>query len=141
MGRTLAAPLRRAVDRNRWMAASLEIGALCRPERPNRGFPGTPDDLDRGSVPSQIAPTPRVPRPDDYASVATDRLAPGTPPFFEVCRTLRLRVHLGRLRLELESDEGLVADDPCIVTGLDDVRLAGPDLDLRPVFVDGVHRP
>jgi hypothetical protein len=51
-----------------------------------------------------------------------------------------LRVLLGGLRLELEPHDALVADDPRIVTGLDDVRLAGPDLLFRAVFVGHLHR-
>ena len=34
------------------------------------------------------------------------------------------RVLLGSLGLELEPHDGLVADDPCVMTGLDDVGLA-----------------
>ena len=63
-------------------------------------------------------------------SVATVRPASGqrTP-------ALGLRVFLRRSRLELESDEPLVADRPCVVAGLNDVRLARTDLDLGPVLV------
>src|SRR3954454_16069849 len=46
-----------------------------------------------------------------------------------------LGVVLRGLRLELEPDEALVADDPRVVTGLDDVRVAGADLELGAVVV------
>src|SRR4051812_19776204 len=46
-----------------------------------------------------------------------------------------LRVLLRRLRLELESDEPLVADDPGVVARLDDVGLARTDLHLGAVVV------
>jgi hypothetical protein len=48
---------------------------------------------------------------------------------------LALRVFLRRARLELESDEPLVADHPRVVAGLDDVRLARTELDLGAVLV------
>jgi hypothetical protein len=40
-----------------------------------------------------------------------------------------------RSRLELETDEPLVADHARVVAGLNDVRLARTDLDLDPVLV------
>src|SRR5262245_41184368 len=51
-----------------------------------------------------------------------------------------LRELLGRRRLELEPDERLVADDPRVVAGLDDVRLTGTDFLLRAVLVGDGHR-
>src|SRR5215210_4872970 len=53
----------------------------------------------------------------------------------EVRSRAALGVFLSRSRLELEADEPLVADDPRIVARLDDVRLAGADLDLGSVVV------
>jgi hypothetical protein len=47
---------------------------------------------------------------------------------------------LGRPRLELEPNDGLVADDPCVVTGLNDIRVARTDLLLGAVVVDNAHR-
>src|SRR5207244_2578142 len=49
-------------------------------------------------------------------------------------RLLR-RVLLRRLLLELEGDEALVAVHPGVVTGLDHIGVAGPDVDLGPVLV------
>src|SRR6185369_4855018 len=48
---------------------------------------------------------------------------------------LAARVLLGRLRLELETDEALVPDDPRIVTGLDHVGVTWSELDLGAIFV------
>jgi hypothetical protein len=48
---------------------------------------------------------------------------------------LALRVFLRGSRLELESDEPLVADHPRVVAGLDDVHLARTDLDLGAILV------
>src|SRR5262245_18677919 len=50
------------------------------------------------------------------------------------------RVLLGCPRVELVPDDGLVADDPGVVTWLDDVRLARLDFLLAAVLVDDVHR-
>jgi hypothetical protein len=44
------------------------------------------------------------------------------------------------LLVQLEPDDGFVADDPGVVTRLDHVCLAGADLLLAPVVVDDVHR-
>jgi hypothetical protein len=44
-------------------------------------------------------------------------------------------VLLGGPRLELKPDEALVAENLCVVTGLDHVRLAGSELHLGPVLV------
>src|SRR5207248_2172513 len=41
---------------------------------------------------------------------------------------------------ELDTDGGLVADDPSVVAGRDQVRAAGLDVDLRAVVVLDVHR-
>src|SRR5215216_7836420 len=49
-------------------------------------------------------------------------------------------VLLGCARVELEPDDGFVADDPGVVPGLDYVRLSRADLLLGSVIVDGVHR-
>src|SRR5215218_9759051 len=48
-------------------------------------------------------------------------------------------VLLGCARVELEPDDGFVADDPGVVPGLDHVRLSRADLLLGSVIVDGVH--
>src|SRR5438477_5117335 len=48
-------------------------------------------------------------------------------------------VLLGRSRVELEPDNGLVADDPGVVPRLDYVRLARPDFLLGSVVVDDMH--
>src|SRR5215207_11421691 len=58
----------------------------------------------------------------------------GTPHLLGPVR-LALGVLLRRSRLELEPDEPLVADDPRVVAGLDDVRVARADLDLGAVVV------
>ena len=50
-------------------------------------------------------------------------------------RRSALGVFLRRSLLELEPDEPLVADDPRVVAGLDDVRVARADLDLGSVLV------
>jgi hypothetical protein len=47
---------------------------------------------------------------------------------------------LGRLRLELEPHDGLIADDPRVVTGLDHVRVAWTDLLLGAIVMGDVHR-
>src|SRR5215208_7255001 len=49
------------------------------------------------------------------------------------------RVILGRLRLELEAHEPLLAKDPGVVTRLDDIRIPGAELELRAVLVRHVH--
>jgi hypothetical protein len=49
--------------------------------------------------------------------------------------TSALGVFLRRSLLELEPDEPLVADDPRVMAGLDDVRVAPADLDLGSVLV------
>src|SRR4029453_11518719 len=53
---------------------------------------------------------------------------------------LASRVFLGRTRLELESHDRFVADDPGIVSGFDDVGLTWTDLLLCAVLVDDAHR-
>jgi hypothetical protein len=60
---------------------------------------------------------------------------PGAPIRIDLQTTLTLGVNLGRRGLELEADEGLVADHPSIVARLDHVRLACPDLALGAVLV------
>ncbi len=66
--------------------------------------------------------------------------APLGAPIRATCRRcLDLGVHLGRRRLEFEADEGFVADHPCVVVGLDDIRLACPDLSLAAVLVGDVN--
>src|SRR5919204_2047209 len=47
---------------------------------------------------------------------------------------------LSRPRLELEPKDRLVADDPRVMTRLDDVRVARTDLLLGAVVVDNAHR-
>src|SRR5215218_3780947 len=52
------------------------------------------------------------------------------------CRCcLRARVVLGRARLELEADEGLISYHPGVMTRLDHVSVARPDLCLGSVLV------
>src|SRR5688572_26405136 len=41
--------------------------------------------------------------------------------------------------VELEAHERLVADDPCVVSGLDDVGVTGAEVAFCPVVVDDVH--
>src|SRR4029453_11786248 len=53
---------------------------------------------------------------------------------------LASRVLLGGPGLELKPDDRPIADDPRIVTGLDDVGLAWSDLQLGAVVVDDAHR-
>ena len=50
-------------------------------------------------------------------------------------------VRLGRARLELVTDEGLVADDPGVVPRLDRVGRAGSDLELGAVVVTNRESP
>src|ERR671935_2401410 len=47
---------------------------------------------------------------------------------------------LSRPRLELEPKDRVVADDPRVMTRLDDVRVAQTDLFLGAVVVDNTHR-
>src|SRR5829696_9667558 len=59
------------------------------------------------------------------------------------CRDTRcsaFRVLLGSPRVELEPDDGFVADDPGVVPGLDHVRLARADFLLGSVIVGDLHR-
>src|SRR5918994_2795591 len=52
---------------------------------------------------------------------------------------LRLRVFLRRARFELEADEALIAQHPRIMSRLDHVGIAGPNLGLGPVLVCDVE--
>jgi hypothetical protein len=47
----------------------------------------------------------------------------------------------GGRRFEFDSDERLVADDPGVVTGLDDVRVARSGICLAAVFMNDVKLP
>src|SRR6476469_6483533 len=59
-----------------------------------------------------------------------------------VCRERSaLRVLLRCPRVELEPDDGLVANDPGVVPRLDHVRLAGADFLLGSVVVNDMHGP
>src|SRR5689334_24806324 len=66
-----------------------------------------------------------------------------------ISHALPARVLLGRLRLELEPDELLVPEDPRVVARLDDVGVAGTELqlgavvvrDVQPAGVDDAHVP
>src|SRR5215204_3664374 len=57
----------------------------------------------------------------------------------EPLRVLRARVVLRRARLELEADEALIAYDPGVMTRLDHVGVARPDLGLGSVLVCDVE--
>src|SRR3954452_20630188 len=72
-------------------------------------------------------------------SSGSARYASATPSGVWMSRLLP-RVVLSRLRLEFQADERRVADDPGVVTGLDDVHAPGAEVGLGAVLVGHVQR-
>ena len=62
------------------------------------------------------------------------------PPYSLRPAVSAFRELLGSPGLELEPDDGLVADDPCVVSGINGVGLTWADLLLGAVVVDDAHR-
>src|SRR5512133_4189422 len=86
--------------------------------------------MEQTSRPQRPPPLTRRPHRPGAHAASGHRQASVSP----VARSA-LRVFLRRSRLELEADEPLVADDPRVVAGLDDVGVARTDLDLGAVLV------
>src|SRR4051794_32565331 len=102
---------------------------------------------DAPAIPSPTTTTSTVwsKRTSRASSAGTESIAPSlstiptsTPSPFGRLRGLAVRLRCGVV--ELVSDDGLVADDPGVMSRLDDIRVAGTSIVFGAVVVDDMKR-